>query len=76
MKSWILSPSITSAIADLTQIREENSKKEQREGQMPKLIELKLEARLKTGARGTVTIIKGISTKREIDPQKMKLFPM
>ena len=43
---------------------------------MPKLIECKLEARLKTGARETVTIIKGISTKREIDPQKLKLFPM
>ena len=43
---------------------------------MARLIELKSEARLKTGARGTITIIEGISTKREIDPQKLKLFPM
>ena len=50
--------------------------KEQRGGQILKLIELKLEARLKTGARGTVTIIEGISTKRETDPQNLKLFTM
>ena len=59
---------MTSAMADLIQMKEENSNKEQRGGQMPKLIELKLEARLKTGAQGAITIIKGISTKREIDP--------
>ena len=63
-------------MAELIQMKEDNFNKEQRGGQLPKLTKHKLEARLKTGARGTITIIKGISTKREIYPQMLKMFPI